>query len=173
MGKSEIVRHPEGFSGGGAELPVWDLNDLYAAPDDARIEVDLQAAQAQAAAFEAQYRGLLAGLSGAELAAAVQTYERVEESLGRVMSYAQLLFAEDSTDPAHGKFYQTMSERVTTISTHLLFFTLELNLFPEAALGKSSKTPRLPVMPRGSGICGCFYRISSEMSWKSCCTRRT
>lgn len=143
MGKSEIVRHPEGFSGGGAELPVWDLNDLYAAPDDARIEVDLQAAQAQAAAFEAQYRGLLAGLSGAELAAAVQTYERVEESLGRVMSYAQLLFAEDSTDPAHGKFYQTMSERVTTISTHLLFFTLELNLFPEAALAEKLQDPAL------------------------------
>ncbi|HUW79433.1 MAG TPA: M3 family oligoendopeptidase [Acidocella sp.] len=143
MRKSEIVRHPEGFSGGGAELPVWDLNDLYAAPDDARIEADLQAAQAQAAAFEAQYRGQLAGLSGAELAAAVQTYERVEESLGRVMSYAQLLFAEDSTDPAHGKFYQTMSERVTAISTHLLFFTLELNLFPEAALAEKLQDPAL------------------------------
>ncbi len=143
MRKSEIVRHPEGFSGGDAALPVWDLTDLYAAPDDARIEVDLQAAQAQAAAFEAQYRGRLAGLSGAELAAAVQTYERVEESLGRVMSYAQLLFAEDLTDPAHGKFYQTMSERVTTISTHLLFFTLELNLFPEAALAEKLQDPAL------------------------------
>ena len=31
------------------------------------------------------------------------------------------------TDPEIGRFYQTMQERVTRISTHLLFFTLELN----------------------------------------------
>jgi oligoendopeptidase F len=131
-----MVRHPEGFSGGDAALPAWDLSDLYMAPDDARIEADLQAAGEKALAFEAEYRGRLAGLSGAELALAMRTYEKVEESLGRVMSYAQLLFSADSTDPAQGKFYQTMSERVTDIGTHLLFFTLELNLIGEAELAE-------------------------------------
>ena len=36
--------------------------------------------------------------------------------------------------PANGRFYQTMQERVTTISSHLLFFTLELNRLEDAAL---------------------------------------
>jgi oligoendopeptidase F len=136
MRKTEMVRHPEGFSGGDAALPAWDLSDLYTAPGDARIEADLKVAGEKALAFEVEYRGRLAGLSGAELALAMQTYEKVEESLGRVMSYAQLLFSADSTDPAQGKFYQTMSERVTDIGTHLLFFTLELNLIGEAELAE-------------------------------------
>ena len=62
-------------------------------------------------------------MSGGALAAAIAEYERIEEVLGRLMSYAQLLFAGDSTNAEIGRFYQTVSERVTTISSHLLFFT--------------------------------------------------
>src|SRR3712207_9122059 len=50
------------------------------------------------------------------------------------MSYGQLIFAGDATDPANGRFYQTLQERVTAISSHLLFFTLELNRLEEPAL---------------------------------------
>jgi len=138
-----IVRHPEGFSGGGAELPVWNLGDLYAGLTDPRIEADLEAAKAAAAKFEATYRLKLATLDGADLGGAIAAYETVEESLGRIMSYAQLLFSADSTNPAHGQFYQTMSERVTAINTHLLFFTLELNLIGEADLQAKLAAPEL------------------------------
>jgi oligoendopeptidase F len=48
------------------------------------------------------------------------------------MSYAQLLFSSDSTNPVYGQFYQTMSERVTEISSHLIFFTLEINRVDDA-----------------------------------------
>jgi oligoendopeptidase F len=143
MNKPAAVLSPDGYAGGGAELPAWDLQDLYATPRDPKIEADLAAAAGAAEAFAAEYRGRLAALSGAELAAALQTYERIEESLGRVMSYAQLLFSADSTDPAHGQFYQTMAERVTTISTHLLFFTLEINLISEAGLAEKLADPAL------------------------------
>ena len=50
---------------------------------------------------------------GAELAAALVVYERIEEVLGRLVSYAQLQFSSDSTDPAVGSFYQSITERVT------------------------------------------------------------
>jgi oligoendopeptidase F len=50
------------------------------------------------------------------------------------MSYAQLLFSADSSDAATGRFYQSVTERVTAISTHLLFFTLELNRLDDAVL---------------------------------------
>jgi oligoendopeptidase F len=122
---------PDGTAG---ELPSWDLRDLYPAPDSAELEADLARALADAQAFEAQNAGRLAALGGAALGAAISDYERIEEVLGRVMSYAQLLFAGDSTDPAVGKFYQSMTERVTGISSHLIFFTLELNRLDEAAL---------------------------------------
>jgi oligoendopeptidase F len=61
-------------------------------------------------------------------------YERIQEVLGRVMSFAQLVFSGDAQDAANGRFYQTMQERVTTISSHQLFFTLELNKLEEPVL---------------------------------------
>jgi oligoendopeptidase F len=143
MIKSRLVLHPEGFSGAGSELPSWDLNDLYAAPTDPRIEADLKTAKTASEAFEAQYKSKLTALSGAQLAAALHEFERIEEILGRVLSYAQLLFSADSSDPAAGKFYQTMSERATDISTHLLFFTLEMNLIPDADLAATLQDPAL------------------------------
>jgi oligoendopeptidase F len=147
MGKI-AMRHPEGFDGGSrggqpAGVPVWDLSDLYSAETDPRIATELAQAEADAAAFAGAYQGKIAGLSGAALAAAIARFEAVEEVLGRLMSYAQLRFSADSTDPAAGKFYQTMSERITTISTHLLFFTLELNRLTEAELSDKLTDPAL------------------------------
>jgi oligoendopeptidase F len=147
--RKTAMRHPEGFGGGnGGEspasgVPAWDLSDLYGGETDPRIDADLRQAEADSRAFAASYQGRIATLSGAVLGAAIAEYEAVEEVLGRVMSYAQLRFSADSTDPAAGKFYQTMSERVTAISTHLLFFTLELNRVAEAELAEKVKDPAL------------------------------
>ena len=124
-------------------LPTWDLSDLYAAPDSAALATDLARADADAQAFAAARTGTLATSSGATLAGAITEYERIEEVLGRVMSYAQLLFAGDSNDPVIGRFYQSMSERVTAISSHLIFFSLELNRLDDAALEAKLADPAL------------------------------
>ncbi len=87
--------------------------------------------------------GKLAGLSGAALAAAIAEYERIDEVLGRVMSYAQLQFSGDGTDATIGQFMQSCSERVTAISSHLIFFTLELNRLDDAVLEAKLADPAL------------------------------
>ncbi len=115
-------------------LPNWDLADLYPGTDSAQLAADLDRADRQARDFETRLAGKLASISAAQLAEAIAEYEGIEEILGRVMSYAQLLFAGDSTSPAIGRFYQSMTERVTAISSHLIFFTLEINRIDEAAL---------------------------------------
>lgn len=125
------------------ELPAWDLSDLYPSPDDPAIETDFASAEQRARAFADAYAGKLPALSGTALADAVAQYEQIEEALGRVMSYAQLLFAGDSTDPVIGRFYQTANERVTAISSHLIFFTLELNRLDEAVLEQKLADPAL------------------------------
>ena len=123
-------------------LPAWDLKDLYAGMDDPQIKADLDRAEAEARRFSDTYRGRLAGLSGAEIAEAIATFERIEELLGRVMSYAQLVFAGDATDPNIGRFYQGCNERVTAISSNLIFFTLELNQLEDGELeAKMRGTP--------------------------------
>jgi oligoendopeptidase F len=125
------------------DLPNWDLGDLYPAPDSPAIEADLSQAERSARAFSASHQGKLAAMGGEALAAAIGEYERIEEVLGRLMSYAQLLFSGDSTNAEIGRFYQTVSERVTTISSHLLFFALELNRLDDAVLDQRLADPSL------------------------------
>ena len=120
--------------GGGEALPEWDLSDLYAGSEDPKLNADLGHAEAEARALEAEAAGKLADLSGDALAGVIRRYEAVEEILGRVLSFAQLLFAGDATKPEHGRFYQTMQERATDISSHLLFLTLELNRLEDSVL---------------------------------------
>ena len=124
-------------------LPQWDLTDLYPGPESPALAADLAAAEQAAKAFAAAHAGRLSALPGADLAGAIAAYERIEEILGRLMSYAQLLFAGDSTDAEIGRFYQTITERVTSISSHLLFFTLELNRLDDAALEAKFADPAL------------------------------
>ena len=115
-------------------LPTWDLSDLYSGPEDPRLAADLDRVEAEARAFESRLSGRLATLPGDAMAQAIADYERMWEALGRVTSFAGLLFSGDAEDAANGRFYQTTQERVTLISSHLLFFTLEINRLEDAAL---------------------------------------
>ena len=49
--------HAAGEPGGPAAGVRWDLSDLYAGPDDPRIDADLDRALEQARAFEKRRRG--------------------------------------------------------------------------------------------------------------------
>ncbi len=77
-------------------------------------------------------------------------YERIDEALSRVMSYAGLNHAGDLSDPERGRFMQDMSEQATEISTELVFFELELNALPEARM-EALKTDAA-VAPYGSWL---------------------
>src|SRR5262245_46977959 len=85
-------------------LPTWDLSDLYAGPDAPEVEADLARADQAATALADDVKGRLAELTGDDLAAAIARYEEIEEWLGRAVSYAQLLHAANSEDPAIGRF---------------------------------------------------------------------
>jgi oligoendopeptidase F len=124
----------------------WDLADLYAGPDDPRIDADLGAALAAARDFAARYRGRVAQLAPHELAAAVDALEALQEPAARAGAFAQLLFAADTAAPRHGALLQHIQERGTEIHNTLLFFELEwVALAPERAqalLGDASLARR-------------------------------
>jgi oligoendopeptidase F len=125
------------------KLPRWKLSDLYSGPKSDVLTRDIKRADGRAGRFEKSYKGRLARLSGKRLGAAVAEYESIDEALGKVMSYAQLLYAADVASPSIAQFYQTMAERVNGISTRLLFFTLELNRMPERTLSQKLRAPEL------------------------------
>src|SRR5207248_4736965 len=124
-------------------LPEWDLSDLYPGPDSEPLMHDLSALAEGAEAFRGRYEGGLAALSGAELGAAVEAYERLQEKIGRILSYASLVHAGNLSDPEIGRFYQTMQERTNAVSTALLFLTLELNRLDDAELEAKVADPAL------------------------------
>jgi oligoendopeptidase F len=129
-------------------LPEWNLADLYPGIDDPAVGRDLGRAEADCMAFEEAYKGKLAALAaspdgGAKLAAALKRYEAIDDMIGRIMSFAGLTYAGNTTDPARAKFYGDMQERITAASLHLLFFELELNRVDDAALERAMADPAL------------------------------
>jgi oligoendopeptidase F len=131
-----------------AKLPEWNLADLYSGIDAPEVARDLQKLDTECAAFETDYKGKLAEQTAKEtggdwLAEAVRRYEAIDDLAGRLGSYAGLVHAGDSVDPAISKFYGDVSERLTTASVHLLFFALELNRIDDAVVERAMQTPEL------------------------------
>jgi oligoendopeptidase F len=140
--------HPAGPKSSLGRLPEWNLNDLYSGLDDPAVKRDLDRADADCIAFEEAYKGKLARMAaapdgGAQLAAVVKRYEAIDDLMGRIGSYAGLIHAGDTVDPARTKFYGDVQERMTAASTHLLFFTLELNRVEDAVIEKAMADPAL------------------------------
>jgi oligoendopeptidase F len=135
-------------SGSLGALPEWDLSDLYPGIGSDAFRADLSRAEADCKAMAEAYRGKLEDLAkrpdaAAALGQAVQRYEAVEDLLGRLMSYAGLVYSGDTTDPVRAKFYGDTQERLTAASSDLLFFTLELNRIDDTVMDKATASPPL------------------------------
>jgi oligoendopeptidase F len=129
-------------------LPEWNLADLYSGLDDPAIRRDLDRIDAECVAFEGAFKGKLAELAqsaqaGDALAEAVRQYEAIDDLMGRLGSFAGLLHAGNTVDPARTKFYGDVQERLTAASTHLLFFALELNRIDDKLLEAAMTDPAL------------------------------
>ena len=127
-------------------LPEWNLTDLYPGIDAPEVAADLAKGDAECIAFEETYKGKLAAIAagadaGEKLAAAIKRFEALEDLLGKLISYAGLVYTGDTTDPKRAKFYGDVQERITTASSHLLFFTLELNRIDDALIEKALEHP--------------------------------
>jgi oligoendopeptidase F len=151
LNKAAKARNPKAQTRTAAKsgkLPEWNLSDLYGGIDAPEVARDLAKMDGECVAFETDYKGKLAEYAahddaGAWLANAVRRYEAIDDLAGRLGSFAGLVHAGDSVDPAISKFYGDVSERLTAASTHLLFFPLELNRIEDAVLERAMQTPAL------------------------------
>ena len=124
-------------SGGGfGKLPEWDLTDLYKAPDAPEFAADMEWLGKACATFAATYEGKLAGLDAAGLLKAVQDYEQIDVTAGRIMSYAGLRYYQNTMDSERAKFMADAEGRVTDATTALVFWSLEFNRLDDAHLAR-------------------------------------
>mgnify|MGYP000875606838 FL=1 len=145
-GKARASREASGLGA----LPEWNLSDLYPGMDAPELQRDVAQAAADSVAFETAWKGRLAdaaakGAAGG-LGEALRTYERIDELIGRIMSYAGLVYAADTSDPRRAKLYGDLQEKMTDASAHLLFFALELNHVDDAVLEAAMQAD--PVLAR-------------------------
>ena len=124
-------------------LPGWDLSDLYPAPGSDALRRDLDQAAAAAEALHEEFAGRVADLDGEELGGLIARYEAVQETLGRLTSYAYLVYCTAMDDAGTAQFFQTVREETTTIESRLLFLTLELNRIEDDALAPKLQAPAL------------------------------
>ena len=95
----------------------WNLGELFA--NEAEFSAAIDSASAQALDFEAKFKGKLHALSSAEFLGALELYESISEQIGKIMSFAHLSFARDTSLGAQ----QAKTEQACNdISQSLLFF---------------------------------------------------
>jgi oligoendopeptidase F len=127
----------------GAEDVAWDLTDLYAGMDDPRLSADLDAADAEADALDRDYRGKIAGLGAAELAAMIARYEALNESAAKAANFSQLNWTQNTEDPARGALMQRVRERTSQLGQKLVFLDLEVANAPDEAAAAWLADPSL------------------------------
>ena len=106
------------------DLPEWNLGDLYAGMEAPAYAADLAQARTDCLAFAADYRGKVESLAkgataAADLTGAVKRYEALDDLIGRIMSYAGLIYAGDTTNPARAKFYGDTQDKIKIGRAHV------------------------------------------------------
>ena len=129
-----------------AEGIRWNLNDLFTAAYDPQIENTLADCRTRAEAFAERVRPLMQNpqtLGAEDLLRALTDLEIIYEALGRVGSYAGLLYAADTVNPVHQDLEQKVEQRSTEVRNLLVFFELEWLKFDDQTADRLLGNERL------------------------------
>jgi oligoendopeptidase F len=144
----------------------WDLSALFASPEDPKLEATWTAAHSAADLFAEKYRGTInaADLSADRLAAALTELEALTTEVVKPITYANLIFAADASDPANGAFMQAQMERATELQVKLMFFELELQAVDAQLLDSIVGDPKLANYTHYIGVARTYskYRLTEK-----------
>ncbi len=129
-----ILRDAADPSGGLGDLPEWDLSDLYDGPEAKEFKRDMDWLEEACATFATDYEGKLADLDADGLLDCVLRYEKIDMVGSRVMSFAGLRYYQNTTDGERAKFMADAQDKMTTFTTPLVFFSLEINRIDDSKL---------------------------------------
>ena len=107
-------------------LPNWNLKDFYLSIDDKQIEKDLELFKNFTLNFSNKYKDKLLSFA-LDFEKIVKEYEDGNELGDKLGNYAFLIYATNMNDQKTVQFYQGINEKLTEISSNLIFFTNEIN----------------------------------------------
>ena len=111
-------------------LPNWNLKDFYLSFKDKAISQDLDIFQKFTKTFKENYKDKLLSHSS-KLENIIEEYENGNEIGDKLGNYAFLIYATNMDVPEIVQFYQDINEKLTEISSDLIFFTNEINATSE------------------------------------------
>ena len=107
-------------------LPNWNLKDFYLSIDDKQIEKDLELFKNFTLNFSNKYKDKLLSYA-VDFEKIIKEYEDGNELGDKLGNYAFLIYATNMNDQKTVQFYQGINEKLTEISSNLIFFTNEIN----------------------------------------------
>ena len=116
-------------------LPIWNLNSLYPSMDSPELKKDLEKVAEKSLSFETRYKTKVSLTYGPSLAHSIVEYEKIEEILGRIMSFAQLIYSGDMLDNDTGNFHQSMHEE--SRESAVFFFQSRIEYYLRLTLKKN------------------------------------
>ncbi|WP_144242169.1 M3 family oligoendopeptidase [Campylobacter iguaniorum] len=105
----------------------WNLEVFFKNTDD--LDLFISNLKEQVSKFNASYNAKLQSLKSSEFLDAIKEYEDIITSLNKIMTYAYLNFAKDTTK---GSFLAKYEEICTKLEEEILFFMLEFNEIDDA-----------------------------------------
>ena len=122
----------------------WNLKDLYKSVDSKEINSDFTKLDLRSKKFNKKYRNRISDSSSPKLIfESLVEIEKIYEGLGKISSYASLLFAADTNNEKYSKFYQNVSERTSDIRKNLIFYFLSWNKISEKRAKEIYSSPAL------------------------------
>ncbi len=115
-------------------MPEWNLSDLYPSTDGPEISRDLEWLDKATADFAKDYAGKLDKLDSDDFLESIMRFERIQQVMGRIMSFAGLRYYQNTLDADRGKFMADMQSAITDMSSHMVFYTLEINRIDDDAM---------------------------------------
>lgn len=107
------------------EVSQWDLSALFKSQE--QLERFIVAHTRRTKQFAKQYEGKLQEVEAETFCDVIKEYEAIIEGIARVMTYAFLCFAKDTTQ---GDMYAKYEMQTTQIQNLVLFFELEFCKLP-------------------------------------------
>ena len=123
------------------ELPVWDLSEIYKDIDDPSIESDIKIIKELSEDFSIQWKGKIKDLNASEFLSCIETYQNISEKIYKIGTHSNLIFATNMEDPEISRYNASVSDKLTEISSLLVFFTLELSKLDDKTVSEWTKGP--------------------------------
>ena len=109
------------------ELPTWDLSEIYEDIEDPNIGSDIENIKNLSTDFSTKWKGKIKNLRSSEFFDFIEKYQNIIETIYKISTHSNLIFATNMEDPEISRYNSSVSDKLTEISSLLVFVTLELS----------------------------------------------